>query len=256
MKSGIICEKLRKTVDNRVILDDVSLKATRGSVVALLGPNGAGKTTTFCMLCGLIKPDSGKIFLDNLEITRLPMYKRARLGIGYLPQESSIFVGLTVEENISAVLEAKKIPLNNQRPLLEKLLNSLSLSEIRNSSAVSISGGERRKLEIARALATSPSFMLLDEPLAGIDPIAIDDMKKTIVALKNNGIGMIITDHNVRDTLPLVDYAYILFEGKVLIEGSPKEIINNKTAKEIYLGESFSLYNSFHEGKTRPTTAD
>ncbi|MDR3187511.1 MAG: LPS export ABC transporter ATP-binding protein [Holosporaceae bacterium] len=246
MSDGIVCKNLSKAIDKKVILDNVSFRASRGSIVALLGPNGAGKTTSFSMLCGLIKPDSGQIFLDKKDITELPMYRRARLGIGYLPQETSIFRGLTVEENITAVLEMNKINEKKWQPILEKLLQDLTLENVRKSPAVSISGGERRKLEIARTLATKPNFILLDEPLAGIDPLAVTEMKKVIFALKNNGIGVVITDHNVRDALPLADYAYVLFEGKILVEGTPKQIIDSDKARKIYLGESFSSYNSIH----------
>ncbi|MDR2681621.1 MAG: LPS export ABC transporter ATP-binding protein [Holosporaceae bacterium] len=247
MASGIVCKNLKKRVDEKVILNDISINASRGRIVALLGPNGAGKTTSFSMLCGLIKPDSGRIFLDGKDITELPMYKRARLGVGYLPQESSIFRGLTVEENIYAVIEMNGLKGAKAKELLDKLLNELSLEYIREAPAVSISGGERRKLEIARALANSPSFMLLDEPFAGIDPIAVAEMKNMILELKNKkGIGIVITDHNVRDTLPIADYAYILHDGNVLVEGKPKDIINDVNARKIYLGESFSGYTSHH----------
>lgn len=239
MKSGIVCTKLTKTIGKKVILRGVSIEASRGRIIALLGPNGAGKTTSFSMLCGLIKPDSGKIFLDGKDITELPMYKRARLGVGYLPQEESIFRGLSVEENIFAVLEMNHTQISDKDAALNKLLDDLSLKHIRKSPAVSISGGEKRKLEIARALATSPSFILLDEPFAGIDPIAITEMKEMIISLKNRGIGIIITDHNVRDTLPIADYAYILNKGQVFIEGTPDSIIHDETAKKVYLGESF-----------------
>jgi lipopolysaccharide export system ATP-binding protein len=247
MNDGIVCKNLKKVIDKKVILDNVSFTVSRGSIVALLGPNGAGKTTSFSMLCGLIKPDSGQIFLDKKDITELPMYRRARLGIGYLPQETSIFRGLTVEENITAVLEMNKINKKKWPLILEKLLRDLTLENIRKSPAVSISGGERRKLEIARTLTMKPDFVLLDEPLAGIDPLAVAEMRKIIFALKNMGIGVVITDHNVRDALPLADYAYILFEGKILVEGAPKQIINNDKARKIYLGESFSSYNYTHE---------
>ena len=246
MESGIVCVGLQKKVGQRVILNNISIEASRGKIIALLGPNGAGKTTSFLMLCGLIKPDSGKIFFDGKDITDLPMYKRARLGIGYLPQEESIFRGLSVEENIEAVLERSDLDVHERKSFLDKLLKDLSIEHIKQSPAVSVSGGERRKLEIARALATSPSFMLLDEPLAGIDPIAVMDMRETIFTLRSRGIGVIITDHNVRDTLPMADYAYILHNGKILVEGKSEEIIKNKKAKEIYLGESFSVYNSFY----------
>lgn len=248
--SEIVCKNLKKTVDKKNILSDVNIRAKQGQVIALLGPNGAGKTTCFSILCGLIKPDSGSLFLNNKNITELPMYKRARIGIGYLPQDASIFRGLTVEENIIAVLEMNHVNKRKSKQLLEKLITDLGLESIRTTQAVSISGGERRRLEIARALAIEPIFMLLDEPLAGIDPIAVTSMKEIIVSLKNKGIGVIITEHNVRDTLPIVDYAYILFEGKILLEGTPEEIINNDIARKIYLGESFSVYNSPHGKET------
>jgi lipopolysaccharide export system ATP-binding protein len=247
MKEKIVCKNLKKVVGSRTILDGVNFAASKGSVTALLGPNGAGKTTIFSLLCGLIKPDSGSIFLDEINVTDLPMYKRARLGLGYLPQEASIFRGLTVEENIFAVLEIKEISVEKKKALLEKLLTDLSLTDVRKSSAVSVSGGERRKLEIARALATDPSFILLDEPFSGIDPLAIEDMKNMIFDLKKRGIGVIITDHNVRETIPLADYAYILFEGRILTEGTPDEIINHDIARKIYLGESFSGYTLQHD---------
>ncbi|MDR2765960.1 MAG: LPS export ABC transporter ATP-binding protein [Holosporaceae bacterium] len=247
MMDEIVCQNLRKAIDKRIILHDVSFRVTKGKIVALLGPNGAGKTTSFSMLCGLIKPDHGRIFLNQKDITDLPMYKRARLGVGYLPQETSVFTGLTVEENIIAVLEMNNIHARKWRAILEKLLADLSLESVRKSPAVGISGGERRKLEIARALATKPSFMLLDEPLAGIDPLAVMEMRQMILALRHRGIGVVITDHNVRETLPLADYAYILYEGRVLVEGTPQQIINSPRAREIYLGESFADYNRPHE---------
>jgi lipopolysaccharide export system ATP-binding protein len=244
MKSGIVCANIKKKIGSKIVLKDVSIKANRGEIVALLGPNGAGKTTSFSMLCGLIKPDDGKIFLDGHDITELPMYKRARLGVGYLPQEASIFRGLSVEENIYAVLEVNGVKEDKIEASLDQLLANLSIEHIRKSPSISISGGERRKLEIARALAASPSFILLDEPFAGIDPLAVAEMKEIIFALKKRGIGVIITDHNVRDTLPVSDYAYILNDGEILIEGKPEDIIKDKTAQEIYLGESFLAYNS------------
>lgn len=236
--SELVCKDLTKSVKKRQILKGVSLKASQGSVVALLGPNGAGKTTAFSILCGLIYPDTGEIFLDKKNITHLPMYRRSRLGIGYLPQEASIFRGLSVEENIYAVLEMNGRSSSEARDTLETLLDDLSLKHVRKSPSVSVSGGERRKLEIARALAVNPKFMLLDEPFAGIDPLAINDMKEMINKLKSKGIGVIITDHNVRDTLPIVDHAYLLFEGKVLVEGTPQEIVNDENARKLYLGDS------------------
>ncbi len=249
MISEIICNDLRKSVKKREILRGVNIKAIQGQIVALLGPNGAGKTTTFSLLCGLLKPDKGSIYLNNVNITDLPMYKRARMGIGYLPQESSIFRGLSVEENIYAVLDMNNYSKTDKYNILENLLKELSLDHIRKSPSVSISGGERRKLEIARALATSPKFILLDEPFAGIDPLAISEMKDMIKDLKKRNIGVIITDHNVRDTLPLADYAYLLFDGQVLMEGEAEKIIKSKKAQKIYLGESFSEYNSSYDGE-------
>lgn len=240
MKSKLTCRNIKKFIKKRPILNGIDLQAEQGKIVALLGPNGSGKTTTFSILCGLIKADEGELFLDDIDIKDLPMYKRSRLGIGYLPQEPSVFRGLTVEENIYAVLEMRKLPKDKIRKILDSLLKDLSLERIRESSAVIVSGGERRKLEIARALAADPKFILLDEPFAGIDPLAVADMKGMINILKSKGIGVIITDHNVRDTLPIVDYAYLLFEGKVLVEGTPSEIINSDKARELYLGKSFA----------------
>jgi lipopolysaccharide export system ATP-binding protein len=247
MKDGIVCTNLSKIVNGKVVLHDLNITATKGDIVALLGPNGAGKTTSFALLCGLIKPDSGRILFNQKDITELPMYKRARLGIGYLPQESSIFRGLDVQQNIMAVLEMKHGDKNKRKEVLEKLLKDLTIDHIRSHPATNVSGGERRKLEIARALASSPSFILLDEPFAGIDPIAIAEMKEMIFQLKTKNIGVIITDHDVRATLPIADYAYILYEGKVLVEGKARDIISNEVARKIYLGESFSSYNSTYE---------
>lgn len=242
MSDEIVCKNLQKKIKGKPILKGINLRAAQGRVVALLGPNGAGKTTTFSILCGLLKPDEGKVFLNDSDITELPMYKRARLGIGYLPQESSIFRGLTVEENIFAILDLNNVAKKDSSTVIKKLLDDLSLSHIRKSPAISISGGERRKLEIARSLASNPKFILLDEPFAGIDPLAIEEMKEMIKILKARGIGVIITDHNVRDTLPIVDYAYLLFDGQVLVEGTPKDIIENEEAKKLYLGSLFLNY--------------
>lgn len=247
MESGIVCLNLVKKVGRKVILNGLNLKASKGEIIALLGPNGAGKTTSFAILCGLTKPDSGSIFLNGEDITDLPMYKRARLGLGYLPQEESIFRGLNVEDNINAVLEMdQSTSLKERKDFLNKLLEDLALKKVCKSPAVSISGGERRKLEIARALAARPSFILLDEPFAGIDPLAIAEMRDMIFTLKRRGIGVIITDHNVRDTLPIADYGYVLYGGKVLVEGTPDSIIKDNKACEIYLGESFMTYNTFY----------
>lgn len=243
VRRGLIAEGLAKTYKKRPILKEVSISVQKGESVALLGPNGAGKTTCFYILTGLIKPDSGRILLDGVNITDLPMYRRARLGVGYLPQESSIFRGLTVEQNIQAVLEAQDLNTEDQGHFLEALLAEFSIQHIRRSPAMALSGGERRRVEIARALAARPQFILLDEPLAGIDPIAINDIRNLVSALKNKGIGVIITDHNVRDTLDIVDRAYILHDGKVLTEGTPTEIVNNEDVRRVYLGENFT-YNT------------
>jgi len=238
MVSEIICQDLTKNINNKKILRGINLRVKQGEVVALLGPNGAGKTTTFSILCGITKPSSGAVIFDSKNITDLPMYKRARLGIGYLPQETSIFRGLSVEENIIAALELSKVPSKNRHEILGNLLKDLSLTAVRKSPALSISGGERRKLEIARALALNPKFILLDEPLAGIDPLAIQDMRDMISSLKNRKIGVIITDHNVRDTLPMIDRGYIIFDGKIIAEGTAEEITKNETSKKMYFGEN------------------
>ena len=238
---GLVAQNLGKSYKKRPVIREVTLSVERGEVVGLLGPNGAGKTTTFYILTGLVKPDYGVITLDGNEITGLPMYRRARLGIGYLPQEASIFRGLSVENNIRAILEvAVKHP--DQRELrLEELLAEFSISHLRRTSALALSGGERRRVEIARALAANPNFILLDEPLAGIDPIAINEIRDLIAHLKDRNIGILITDHNVRETLEIVDRAYILHDGRVLMNGAPEEIVTHKDVRRVYLGESFSL---------------
>jgi len=238
---GLVVEGLSKTYRRRPVVRNVSLSLRRGEAVGLLGPNGAGKTTVFYMITGLIAADSGSIRLDGADITHLPMYRRARLGIGYLPQESSIFRGLTVEENIRAVLELTESSRSRRDSMLRELLDEFSITHLRNSPAVALSGGERRRVEIARALAASPQFMLLDEPFAGIDPIAISDIRKLVRQLTARGIGVLITDHNVRETLELIDRALIIHEGKVLTEGTPNEIVNNPDVRRHYLGEKFSL---------------
>ncbi len=238
---GLTASNLGKAFKKRPVLRDVSLTVKRGEVVGLLGPNGAGKTTCFYVVTGLISPDYGQISLDGEDITGLPMYRRARLGIGYLPQEASIFRGLTVENNIRAMLEVSE-PLADQREArLDDLLAEFSLTHLRRTPALALSGGERRRVEIARALASDPSFMLLDEPLAGIDPIAVSDIRELIAHLKDRGIGVLITDHNVRETLDIVDRAYILHDGKVLMEGKPDEIVTHQDVRRVYLGERFSL---------------
>jgi lipopolysaccharide export system ATP-binding protein len=239
--TGLAAITLGKTYGQRPILLGVSLDLQRGEAVGLLGPNGAGKTTCFSIMTGLIQPDIGTIWLDGHDITALPMYRRARLGIGYLPQEASIFRGLSVEQNIRAVLELMEPSPEAQEQRLDSLLDEFAISHLRHSPAISLSGGERRRVEIARALATSPHFLLLDEPLAGIDPIAMGEIRELIFHLKERNIGVLITDHNVRETLDIVDRAYILHNGQVLMQGTPQEIISNKDVRRVYLGERFTL---------------
>jgi lipopolysaccharide export system ATP-binding protein len=239
--SGLVVRNLIKQFRKRPVLRGVSLSLKRGEAVGLLGPNGAGKTTCFYILTGLVRPDSGHIELDGYDITELPMYRRARLGIGYLPQEASIFRGLNVEENIRAVLEVVEPDRTRREAQLDELLAEFSIAHLRQVPALALSGGERRRCEIARALATRPAFMLLDEPLAGIDPIAVGDIRDLVSHLKDRGIGVLITDHNVRETLEIVDRAYILHEGQVLREGTPGEIVLDEAVRRVYLGERFSL---------------
>lgn len=238
---GLTVEHLSKAYRQRPVLRDVSLTVERGEAVALLGPNGAGKTTCFYIVTGLIKPDAGVIQLDGHNITGLPMYRRARLGIGYLPQESSVFRGLSVEDNIRAVLQGQAMNRDDQENFLEELLNEFHIAHLRRTPALALSGGERRRCEIARALAGRPHFILLDEPLAGIDPIAVGEIRTLITQLKTRGIGVLVTDHNVRDTLDIVDRAYILHDGKVLMEGSPRDIVEHEDVRRVYLGEGFAL---------------
>jgi lipopolysaccharide export system ATP-binding protein len=238
---GLAGHGLGKSFKRRPVLRDVSISVQRSEVVGLLGPNGAGKTTCFYILTGLIAADTGSVEIDGQEITDLPMYRRARLGIGYLPQEPSIFRGLTVEQNIRAILEVVEPELDLREATLDALLAEFSIEHLRRASAVALSGGERRRVEIARALATAPHFILLDEPLAGIDPIAVGDIRDLVLHLRDRGIGVLITDHNVRDTLRIVDRAYILHEGRVLMEGAPDEIVSDAEVRRVYLGERFSL---------------
>lgn len=238
---GLKAHNLGKSFKGRPVLRDVSIAVQRGEAVGLLGPNGAGKTTCFYCITGLISPDQGSISLDGTEITDLPMYRRARLGIGYLPQEASIFRGLTVEGNIMAVLEVVEPDAERRRHDLENLLTEFSVSHLRRAPAMALSGGERRRVEIARALACRPHFILLDEPLAGIDPIAVSDIRDLVSHLKHRGIGVLITDHNVRETLDLIDRAYILHDGAVLMEGRPAEIVAHEGVRRVYLGERFSM---------------
>ncbi|MCW2390126.1 lipopolysaccharide export system ATP-binding protein [Sphingobium sp. B11D3B] len=232
---------IAKSYDKRTVLADVSLEVGHGEVVGLLGPNGAGKTTCFYSIMGLVKPDSGRILLEGTDITGLPMYRRAILGLGYLPQETSIFRGMTVEQNILSVLELAEPDKTARAQKLETLLEEFGLARLRASSAMALSGGERRRCEIARALAANPSIVLLDEPFAGIDPLSIADIRDLVKDLKTRGIGVLITDHNVRETLEIVDRACIIYDGKVLFAGSPAELVANADVRRLYLGESFSL---------------
>jgi lipopolysaccharide export system ATP-binding protein len=237
---GLIAKGVGKTYKKRPVVRNVSISLRRGEAVGLLGPNGAGKTTTFYMIMGLVRPDTGGITLDGADITRLPMYRRARLGIGYLPQEASVFRGLTVEQNIMAVLEVVEPDADTRGLMLDELLAEFGISHLRRTPALALSGGERRRVEIARALASQPSYILLDEPLAGIDPIAVGEIRDLVGHLKNRGIGVLITDHNVRETLDIIDRAYILHDGQVLMEGRPDEVVANEDVRRVYLGERFT----------------
>ena len=240
-KKGLMIDKIGKSYKSKVVLKDISLYVQQGEAVGLLGPNGAGKTTCFYCVTGLIKPDKGTITLHGVDITSFPMYQRARLGIGYLPQEASIFRGLTVEQNIMAVLEMTMENADEREARLDALLGEFSIAHLRTRSSKSLSGGERRRLEIARALASDPAFILLDEPLAGIDPIAVAEIRDLVAHLKHRGLGVLITDHNVRETLGIIDRAYILSDGVVIKEGTPDEIVADKKVRKSYLGEGFSI---------------
>ena len=237
----LVAQNLAKSFRRRPVVRDVTLAVRQGEAVGLLGPNGAGKTTVFYMITGLIRPDRGAIRIDGLDVTSLPMYSRARLGIGYLPQEASIFRGLTVEDNIKAVLEIVEPDRRQRKQDLERLLEEFGIDHLRNSPSIALSGGERRRCEIARALASRPAFMLLDEPFAGIDPIAVGDIQKLVRQLTARGIGVLITDHNVRETLGLIDRAYIIHSGEVLMEGTPEDIVQNEDVRRVYLGDQFTL---------------
>lgn len=241
VKPGLHAMHIAKSYKKRPVLRDVSLHVEQGESVALLGPNGAGKTSLFYTMTGLISPDEGRVTIDGQDVTKLPMYRRARLGVGYLPQESSIFRGLNVEDNIRAILQTSDMARDRQEALLDELLAEFSISHLRRTPSVALSGGERRRLEIARALASRPKFILLDEPLAGIDPIAVGDIRGLISHLKDRGIGVLITDHNVRDTLDIVDRAYILHDGKILTHGTPEDIVANDDVRRVYLGEEFKI---------------
>ena len=241
MSTTLRSENLVKVYKKRTVVNKASVKVSKGEIVGLLGPNGAGKTTTFYMITGMIKPESGKVFLDETNITKIPMYKRARMGIGYLPQEASIFRTLSVENNLLAVLEMTKLDAKQRKEKCEKLLEELSIAHIRKSLGFQLSGGERRRTEIARALATDPSFILLDEPFAGVDPIAVEDIMTIVANLKNRGIGVLITDHNVHETLSIVDKGYILINGVIFKQGTADELANDEEVRKLYLGEKFKL---------------
>ncbi len=230
-----------KIYKGRTVVNDVSVEVKQGEIVGLLGPNGAGKTTSFYMTVGLVSPDKGKIFLSDIELTNLPMYKRSQLGVGYLPQEASVFRNLSVEDNIMAVLEMTKLSKQEQKDRLEVLLAEFGLNRVRTSMGNVLSGGERRRTEIARALATDPKFILLDEPFAGIDPIAVEDIQRIVEKLKQKNIGVLITDHNVQETLSITDRAYLLFEGKILKAGSAEDLANDPVVRKVYLGQNFEL---------------
>ncbi|CEF55146.1 LPS export ABC transporter ATP-binding protein [Acetobacter ghanensis] len=238
---GLIAHNIGKSYKKRQVVKNVSLEVHRGEAVGLLGPNGAGKTTSFYMIVGLVQPDTGTITLDGADITQLPMYRRARLGIGYLPQEASIFRGLNVEQNIMAALEVVEPDPDQRQVMLDGLLSEFGITRLRHSPSLALSGGERRRLEIARALASQPHYILLDEPLAGIDPIAVGEIRDLVSHLKDRGIGVLITDHNVRETLEVIDRAYIMHSGQVLMQGVPEEIVAHEDVRRVYLGESFSL---------------
>lgn len=238
---GLRVERVRKSYRKRVVIRDVSMTLDRGEVVALLGPNGSGKTTSFYAIAGLVFPEAGSVTLDGQTVTNLPMYRRAKMGIGYLPQEMSIFRGLSVEDNILAVLEISERDPHSRRERLEELLSDFSIEHLRRAPALALSGGERRRVEIARCLAADPKYLLLDEPFAGVDPISVGDIRHLVADLKKRGIGVLITDHNVRETLEIVDRAYILHDGQVLMSGTPGEVVENENVRRVYLGESFRI---------------
>jgi len=238
---GLQVRNLRKSYRKRPVLRDVSLDLGRGEVVALLGPNGSGKTTCFYAIAGLITPEGGQVIIDGRDVTNLPMYRRAKLGIGYLPQEVSIFRGMNVEDNIMSILEIAEPDRHKRRERLEELLSDFFIEHLRRASALSLSGGERRRVEIARSLAANPKYLLLDEPFAGVDPIAVNDIRTLVADLKNRGIGVLITDHNVRETLEIVERAYILHDGAVLMSGTTDEVIHDENVRRVYLGDNFKI---------------
>lgn len=234
-------DKIAKAYKGRKVVKGISVEVNQGEIVGLLGPNGAGKTTSFYMIVGLVTPDSGKVYLDEVEITNMPMYRRAQMGIGYLPQEVSVFRKLSVEDNIMAILEMTKLSKSEREARLEQLINEFSLGHVRKTMGNRLSGGEKRRTEIARALATNPKFVLLDEPFAGVDPIAVEDIQTIVSELKQRNIGVLITDHNVQETLSITDRAYLLYEGQVLFSGSPEELAANERVRSVYLGQKFEL---------------
>lgn len=238
---GLKVERLRKSFRKRTVIRDVSMSLSRGEVVALLGPNGSGKTTTFYAIAGLVFPEAGRVMLEGQDVTMLPMYRRARLGIGYLPQEMSIFRGLNVEDNIRAILDIAQPDRHKRRERLEELLSDFSIEHLRRAPSLALSGGERRRVEIARCLAADPKYLLLDEPFAGVDPISVGDIRHLVAELKTRGIGVLITDHNVRETLEIVDRAYILHDGQVLMSGTPSDVVENENVRRVYLGDSFRI---------------
>jgi lipopolysaccharide export system ATP-binding protein len=239
--AGLVIRGLRKSYKRRPVIRDVSMELSRGEVVALLGPNGSGKTTCFYAIAGLVSPEGGQVLIDGRDVTTLPMYRRARLGIGYLPQEVSIFRGLNVEDNILAVLEIALSDRHKRRERLEELLSEFSITHLRRAPALALSGGERRRVEIARCLAADPKYLLLDEPFAGVDPIAVGEIRHLVADLKRRGIGVLITDHNVRETLEIVDRAYILHDGKVLMSGTTDEVVRDENVRRVYLGQNFRV---------------
>lgn len=239
--AGLKISHLRKSYRKKTVIRDFSMELARGEVVALLGPNGSGKTTTFYSVAGLVMPEGGTVLVDGKDVTSLPMYRRAQLGIGYLPQEMSIFRGLSVQDNISAILDIAVADRRKRRERLEELLSEFTIEHLRRAPALALSGGERRRVEIARCLAADPKYLLLDEPFAGVDPISVGDIRQLVADLKNRGIGVLITDHNVRETLEIVDRAYILHEGKVLMSGTPDEVVQNENVRRVYLGDNFRI---------------
>ena len=240
--SGLQVTGLRKSYRKKIIIHDISLELRKGEVVALLGPNGSGKTTTFYSIAGLTSSDGGQVKIDGMDVTTMPMYRRARMGLSYLPQETSIFRGLNVEDNIKSILDIST-PLKQERQAkLEKLLSDFRIDHLRRTPALALSGGERRRVEIARALATDPKYILLDEPFAGVDPISVNDVRNLVLELKSRSIGVLITDHNVRDTLKIVDRAYILHDGRVIVSGLPEDVVNNDNVRRVYLGKDFNIH--------------